>query len=174
MANEYKWKDHLKWINWGDKTETHSERVAWIQIVGLPLHLWGEHNFNTLSKSFGRTIAPYNDLPNRVDLSHTKIGILTTKRTRINEEIHVAFDGKVYTLGIIEFDEDWFPFRFDPSEDYLIAPMNQEVNQEEPPVQTSAYENTDKHMREVNEERSNKNIEEEMEEGGDLAENTIH
>ncbi|CAH1433860.1 unnamed protein product [Lactuca virosa] len=149
----------------GDKTETYFERVAWIRIVGLPLQLWGEHNFNAISRNFGRTIAPYNDLPNRVDLSHAKLDILTTRRTRINEEIYVAFDGKVYTLGIIEFDQDWFPFRFDPSEDYLYAPTNQESNQEKPPVQTSLYENTDKHMREVNEERSEENMVEEMEEG---------
>lgn len=38
--------------------------------------------------------------------------------TRINDEIFVAFEGEIIKLGIIEFDEDWFPFTFDPSQDY--------------------------------------------------------
>lgn len=53
MANEFSWKNHLKWLNWGKKTETHFEQVEWIRIVGLPLHLWGEHNFNTTSRGLG-------------------------------------------------------------------------------------------------------------------------
>ncbi|CAH1416400.1 unnamed protein product [Lactuca virosa] len=117
MVSEHRWKDYLKWVRWGDKVETHEERVAWVRIMGLPLHLWGQRNFRIITEGFGKTIAPYEDIPHRVDLSHVKIGLLTTRRTRINDEIHAAFEGKVYKLGIIEFDEDWFPFRFDPPED---------------------------------------------------------
>lgn len=115
--NVSRWKEHLKWVEWGDKHEVYDDRVAWIRIVGLPLHLWGQSNFEVITQEFGKTIAPFEDIPNRVDLSHVKMGILTNRKSRINEEIHVAFENKVYTLGIIEFDEDWFPFNFDPSED---------------------------------------------------------
>ncbi|KAL4588391.1 hypothetical protein LXL04_001275 [Taraxacum kok-saghyz] len=119
MEDESRWREHLKWLKWGEKANTHFERVAWIRIVGLPLHLWGHRNFEAISKGYGITIAPYDDIPNRVDLSHAKIGILTSRRARINDEIHAAFEGIVYKLGVIEFDEDWFPFRFDPTEDFL-------------------------------------------------------
>lgn len=37
---------------------------------------------------------------------------------RINEKIFVSFEGELIKLGIIEFDEYWFPFKFDPNEDY--------------------------------------------------------
>ncbi|CAI9269380.1 unnamed protein product [Lactuca saligna] len=119
MEQEYRWKEHLKWVRWGDKVETHGDRVAWIRILGLPLRLWGQRNFQTITGGFGKIIAPFEDIPHRVDLSHIKIGLLTTRRNRINDEIRVAFEGKVYKLGIIEFDEDWFPFRFDDDEDYV-------------------------------------------------------
>ncbi|CAI9294135.1 unnamed protein product [Lactuca saligna] len=71
-----------------------------------------------ITEGFGKTITPYEDLSNRVDLSCPKIGILTSRKTRVNEELQVAIDGRVLKIGIIEFDEDWFPFRFDKSEDY--------------------------------------------------------
>nr|KAJ0203968.1 hypothetical protein LSAT_V11C500292530 [Lactuca sativa] len=119
MENRCRWKDHMKWLRSGEKAETHAERVAWIRITGLPLHLWGQSNFELITSAYGKTIAPFKDIPHRIDLSHVKIGILTKRKTRINEEVTAKFEGKEYRLGIIEFDEDWFPFRFDPSEDYL-------------------------------------------------------
>ncbi|CAI9268360.1 unnamed protein product [Lactuca saligna] len=117
MIGEHKWKDYLKWVRWGDQVDSHEECVAWVRITGLPLHLWGQCNFGNIIDMFGKTIAPFEDIPYRVDLSHAKIGLLTSTRARINDEIHASFEGKVFKLGIIEFDEDWFPFRFDPPED---------------------------------------------------------
>ncbi|CAI9261598.1 unnamed protein product [Lactuca saligna] len=110
MENECRWKQHLKWLRWGDKTETHAERVAWIRIMGLPLHLWGQRNFKTITSVYGKTIAPFKDIPHRVDLSHVKIGILTKNKIRIYDEVTSTFKGKEYRLGIIEFDEGLFPF----------------------------------------------------------------
>ncbi|CAI9276086.1 unnamed protein product [Lactuca saligna] len=117
MFDELKWKEYLKWVRWENQVNSHEERVAWIRVTGLPLHLWGQRNFRSITDRFGKTIAPFEDIPHRVDLSHAKIGLLTHRRTRINDEIQAMFEGKVYKLGIIEFDEDWFPFKFDPPED---------------------------------------------------------
>ncbi|CAH1432198.1 unnamed protein product [Lactuca virosa] len=125
--NKQRWQEHLKWVDWGDKIEREFDRVAWIRIMGLPLHLWGESNFAKITEGYGATIAPFDELPNRVDLSCVKIGILTERRTRINEEIFVSFEGELIKLGIIEFDEDWFPFKFDPNEDYYEKEEPSEV-----------------------------------------------
>ncbi|CAI9290822.1 unnamed protein product [Lactuca saligna] len=92
MIDEHKCKEYLNWVRWGDQVDSHEQRVAW-------------------------TIAPFEYIPHRKDLSHANIGLITSRRTQINDEIHAAFEGKVYKLGIIEFNEDWFPFRFDPLED---------------------------------------------------------
>ncbi|CAH1442510.1 unnamed protein product [Lactuca virosa] len=122
LNTENRWKEYLKWVNWSDKTDMQVKRVAWIRILGLPLYLWGDRNFTAITEHLGKTIAPYEDLPNRVDLSCPKIGILTSRKTRINDELHVGMDGKVFKIGITEFDEEWFPFRFDTSEDYYEIP----------------------------------------------------
>ncbi|KAL4566368.1 hypothetical protein LXL04_030483 [Taraxacum kok-saghyz] len=117
-ANEERWKEHLKWVSWGDQTLQKFDRVAWIRIVGLPLHMWGTVNFEAITKELGKIIAPFDTLPARVALSCAKIGILTERKTRINEEVRVVFGGKSMNIGITEFDEDWWPFRFDPSKDF--------------------------------------------------------
>ncbi|KAL4567502.1 hypothetical protein LXL04_023087 [Taraxacum kok-saghyz] len=81
----------------------------------MPLNLWGERNFEEVTRHFGKTIAPFDEILHRVDLSCAKIGILTKRRARINDELYVAINDTLIKIGFIEFDEDWFPFRFDSS-----------------------------------------------------------
>ncbi|CAI9286938.1 unnamed protein product [Lactuca saligna] len=148
--DDNRWKEHLKWLSWADKIETHAEGVAWIKIVGPPLFLWGQPNFEKITKTLGKIIALFDDIPNRLDLSHVKIGILTTRRAIINEEIHISQEGKVFKLGIVEFNKNWFPFIFDPSEDYYEDSNLLENN--ETPVGEVAKNVNDIQITEMNEE----------------------
>ncbi|KAL4592631.1 hypothetical protein LXL04_005634 [Taraxacum kok-saghyz] len=103
--------------------------MAWIRIVGLPLSLWGVNNFEAITRSFGRTISPFDEIDHRVDLSCVKIDIITDRRSRINDEIHVNDGGKVIKLGIIEFDEMYRnPFRFDSTPNPYEDEYGNEVN----------------------------------------------
>ncbi|KAL4582116.1 hypothetical protein LXL04_006656 [Taraxacum kok-saghyz] len=61
-----RWKDHLRWLQWGEHTNYRHGRVAWIRLVGLPLNLWGERNFKAITKKFGKTIAPFDKINHRV------------------------------------------------------------------------------------------------------------
>ncbi|KAL4572500.1 hypothetical protein LXL04_019279 [Taraxacum kok-saghyz] len=49
---------------------------------------------NSITRTFGKTIAPFEETHHRVDLSCAKIGILTNKKSRINDEIYVAIEGE--------------------------------------------------------------------------------
>lgn len=115
--NKNRWEEHLKWVEWGDRMQLSFDKVAWIRIVGLPLQLWGRITLLQSQIEYGFTIAPYEDITHCLDLSCVKIGILTKRRTRINYKIFIAFE-ELIKLSITEFDEDCFPFKFDPSEDY--------------------------------------------------------
>ncbi|CAH1445011.1 unnamed protein product [Lactuca virosa] len=81
-------------------------------------NLAGGNNFEKITKDYGNIIAPFDNLTHRVDLSCVKIGILTTRRKRINKEILVAVEEEILKMGIIEFDEDWYAFKFDPNDDF--------------------------------------------------------
>ncbi|KAL4580478.1 hypothetical protein LXL04_016672 [Taraxacum kok-saghyz] len=122
-----RWKSSLTQLCWADTANIDTRRVAWVRIVGLPIRLWGQKNFTAITKQFGETIAPFDGLANRVDLSCAKIGILTEHRARINTEFHVACENEIMRVGVIEFDEDWFPFRFDPREIYLEDAYGRDV-----------------------------------------------
>ncbi|KAL4585399.1 hypothetical protein LXL04_010019 [Taraxacum kok-saghyz] len=118
--DEINWKHCMKRLDWGTDIDTRLERISWIRIVGLPPQLWGDKNFEAITRNFGRMIAPFDDIHHRVDLSCVKIGILTHRKNRINDEIYVAIDAEVIKIGVIEFDENyWFPFYFDLRKDFL-------------------------------------------------------
>ncbi|CAH1431072.1 unnamed protein product [Lactuca virosa] len=118
MENEERWKESLKWIKWRDQVDLSFERVSWLRIMGLPLKLWSTCNFSIIAEKFGKIIDPFDDFHHRIDLSCVKIGIRTDRCDRINEVIVPADGRNLIKVGLIEFDEDWFPFRFDSSEDY--------------------------------------------------------
>ncbi|KAL4582826.1 hypothetical protein LXL04_007387 [Taraxacum kok-saghyz] len=127
LANGDRWKEYLRWLQWGEHTNHWHGRIAWIRIVGLPMNLWGERNFDAITKAFGRTIAPFDKFKTRVDLSHVKIGILIDRRTRINEKILVSINGEVLTIGVTEFDEDWYPFKFDTTKNFYVDEYGNEI-----------------------------------------------
>ncbi|KAL4592613.1 hypothetical protein LXL04_005614 [Taraxacum kok-saghyz] len=126
--NKDRWRQYMQWVDDGEHVNIGTDRIAWIRIVGLPLNLWGQKNFAAITKEFGETIEPFDEISRRVDLSCAKIGILTDRRTRINEEVYVEIEGQLLEIGVIEFDEDWFPFKFDPRENYFEDDYGRDVN----------------------------------------------
>ncbi|KAL4590676.1 hypothetical protein LXL04_003616 [Taraxacum kok-saghyz] len=73
----------------------------------------GEKIFEAITRNFGTTIAPFDEI-------HHRIGIITHRKNRINDEVYVDIDTEVIKIGVIEFDEDyWFPFQFDPRKSFL-------------------------------------------------------
>ncbi|KAI3498653.1 hypothetical protein L1887_34430 [Cichorium endivia] len=113
LKNEIKWKDWFSWVKSGDiyQSVQNYERTAWLNITGLPLELWDEENFSRIAGSFGKVINPFDYIHGRSDWSKGKVGIITCRRTWINEEIIVEAAGKMYRVGVVESTDDWSPFR---------------------------------------------------------------
>ncbi|KAL4575220.1 hypothetical protein LXL04_022062 [Taraxacum kok-saghyz] len=129
--NKDKWKEYMTWVEEGEHVKIGADRVAWIRIVGLPLNLWGQKNFTAITNGFGKIIAPFDEIQRRVDLSCAKIGILTERKSRINDELYVEVEGRLTKIGIIEFDDEWFPFNFDPRENCFEDEYGRDVNVED-------------------------------------------
>ncbi|KAI3503715.1 hypothetical protein L1887_32164 [Cichorium endivia] len=82
-----KWADSFHWVRvWEDKAFTY-ERVAWLKILCFPLRLWDEENFSTICSRFGKVLCPFDSIYSWNDLSMGKVGILTSARRWINEEV---------------------------------------------------------------------------------------
>ncbi|KAI3523527.1 hypothetical protein L1887_01720 [Cichorium endivia] len=45
------------------------------------------------------------------DWSMGRVGIITSRRTWINEEIEVEAGGQIFRIGVVEYTDDWSPFR---------------------------------------------------------------
>ncbi|CAH1441892.1 unnamed protein product [Lactuca virosa] len=98
------------WLSMGEPDEARFEQIAWIKIVGLPIRHWSEPNFEKIIAKNGKILAPVDDFKHKVNLSCVKLGILTSRRTNINEEASIEIGGKFITIGIVEFENS---FEFD-------------------------------------------------------------
>lgn len=127
LDQENNWKHIFKWLKWGDTEVTKFERVASVRIVGLPLKLCNESNFKVILAKFGKIAVPFDKIQDRMDLSVVKIGILTGEKTKLNKIVNVEVDGKAFTVGVVEYEDNpWFPFKFDVEGEPYESPS--EVN----------------------------------------------
>ncbi|KAL4588462.1 hypothetical protein LXL04_001353 [Taraxacum kok-saghyz] len=96
------------WLKWFSSLEQFGkvirkfERVAWVKVVGIPVQAWDNSNFAAVVGNWGK---------NTEDVSTGKLCILTACRKKINEELGIELDGVRHSVGILEVDDDWLPFK---------------------------------------------------------------
>ncbi|KAI3521228.1 hypothetical protein L1887_10689 [Cichorium endivia] len=110
LEDKSRWEIWFKWLKYGDEEDIRFERMAWLKIVGLPLRLWDEDNFSKIVGNFGRVVNPFDGIYDRRDLSMGKVGVVTSRRVWINEELLVEAGGKTFKVGVVEYTDDWSPF----------------------------------------------------------------
>ncbi|KAI3515408.1 hypothetical protein L1887_14303 [Cichorium endivia] len=131
LNDKVQWAEWFKWLRIGSDEELRYERLAWLKIIGLPIHLWDADNFSRIAGNFGKVICPFEDIINRKDLSMGKVGILTPRRQWINEEIMVDGGGKMYKLGVVEYTDDWSPFKECPYDNTVDSEEEGEDEEDE-------------------------------------------
>ncbi|CAH1420725.1 unnamed protein product [Lactuca virosa] len=105
-----------QWGKWfsefkvGSSYDGNVERIAWLKVVGLPLHMWSEENFSRIARWVGQPIGPLEIPLSMQDVSHGKICVLTSRKTKINDEVLVKLKGNVQKMGLVEENFDWPPF----------------------------------------------------------------
>ncbi|CAH1423580.1 unnamed protein product [Lactuca virosa] len=67
-----------------------------------------------IANRFGKVINPFDNINNRRDYSMGKVDVLTSKRRWINEQITIKPDGRTYQIGVVEYTDDWSPFKLVP------------------------------------------------------------
>ncbi|CAH1443817.1 unnamed protein product [Lactuca virosa] len=111
LDDETRWREWFKWVERADKHEVRYERTAWLKILGLPLKLWDEVNFNLIAERFGRVVSPFDCIRNRRDYSMGKVGVLTSEKRWINQQITIIAAGVNYQIGVVEYTNNWSPFK---------------------------------------------------------------
>ncbi|KAL4584479.1 hypothetical protein LXL04_009081 [Taraxacum kok-saghyz] len=131
LEDSGRWIEWFYWLKQGEDSLVGGERIAWVRIIGLPLSMWEDNNLMAIANRFGKIIVPADELQHRTDASIIRMGVLTKKKSWINEELLINYNGKQSVIGVVEFDHVWSPFSVpNPSNDGSSNSSGDEDDQE--------------------------------------------
>ncbi|KAF5817421.1 hypothetical protein HanXRQr2_Chr02g0052801 [Helianthus annuus] len=85
------------------------ERIVWIRIQGIPVHLFGSEVFRKIGDLFGKTVYVPPDVEEESDLSGKSVGILAGNECRVKEFVSLRWKDKVFRIWVSEDDSEWLP-----------------------------------------------------------------
>ncbi|KAJ0612142.1 hypothetical protein HanHA300_Chr01g0023791 [Helianthus annuus] len=103
------------WGPWFSKLESWKgqslrlERLAWLNLVGIPLQLLEEDVFVMIGERFGKVLHCPKSLDDDQDLSVVRVGILAGEVNRINEVLSLVWKNKNYRIWVEEEQDAWVP-----------------------------------------------------------------
>ncbi|KAJ0544828.1 hypothetical protein HanIR_Chr08g0342791 [Helianthus annuus] len=103
------------------------ERIAWLRIQGIPLHLLDNVVINQVGEMFGKVVKGGMHDDRDADLSFDYIGVLVAEGKRIQEEVVLQWKGRRYRVWVAEEVGDWVP-------DFLIKDKREESSKVNNPL----------------------------------------
>ncbi|KAM0005149.1 putative RNA recognition motif domain, nucleotide-binding alpha-beta plait domain superfamily [Helianthus debilis subsp. tardiflorus] len=103
------------WEPWFSKLEAwngqsfHLERVAWLKLNGIPLHLFDPDLLSQIGALFGKVLRVPKSLEEEQDLSFCRVGILAGEANRIKEVVTVRGKTRLYRIWVEEELDVWTP-----------------------------------------------------------------
>ncbi|MFS7916841.1 hypothetical protein Hanom_Chr03g00182111 [Helianthus anomalus] len=97
------------------------ERLAWVNILGVPPHLVSSSVFDLIGSKYGKTVQPSQFSESDRDLSFDRLGILIDSGNRINGFINLSWQDKRYKVWVIEDNDQWVPDFFEVDEESVAA-----------------------------------------------------
>ncbi|MFS7984092.1 hypothetical protein Hanom_Chr11g00982461 [Helianthus anomalus] len=85
------------------------EKIAWLKVVGVPIHLLVDEVYDSIAKNFGKIIHASQRSSEDNDLSVNCIGVLTGVGTRIAEEVTLKWKDKLFKVWVEEETTGWVP-----------------------------------------------------------------
>ncbi|KAM0025897.1 hypothetical protein Hdeb2414_s0021g00580091 [Helianthus debilis subsp. tardiflorus] len=116
------------------------ERIAWLRIQGIPLHLIDNSVINRIGESFGKIVQAGHHEVWDSDLSYDYVGVLVSEGKRIQEEVVVQWKGRKYRVWVEEHIGDWEPDFLGKERGVDVAPVgrSQSSSPEKLPVPRSS------------------------------------
>ncbi|MFS7990228.1 putative RNA-binding domain superfamily [Helianthus anomalus] len=120
------------WDPWFSKLESwegHAlplERVVWLKISGVSLHLLNPEVLDMVGGVFGKVLNVKESFLKEKDLSVTTVAVLAGEATRVREMIKVVWKDRSFRVWVEEEPEDWIPdcLRFDEVSKSGILSLN--------------------------------------------------
>ncbi|KAJ0667015.1 putative RNA-directed DNA polymerase [Helianthus annuus] len=85
------------------------ERVAWLKLTGIPLHLFEDDVLSRVGEAFGKVLHVPKGFEEDQDLSIVRVGVLVGHHKRILDEAVLSWKCRSFRVGIEEDYEVWVP-----------------------------------------------------------------
>ncbi|MED6200852.1 hypothetical protein PIB30_089306 [Stylosanthes scabra] len=93
---------------------SHSRRV-WLEVMGLPVHVWSDETFNSIVKLWGKLVFLDDIMEASMSFSVARFLVGCFEWDRINEWITVKAEGKDFEVYVREFGGEVYSFQAHPS-----------------------------------------------------------
>ncbi|KAJ0786270.1 putative RNA recognition motif domain, nucleotide-binding alpha-beta plait domain superfamily [Helianthus annuus] len=103
------------------------ERIAWLKIQGIPLHVLSNEVVDLVGGLFGKVVHKATRTDIDVDLSYEYVGVLAGDGKRITEEITLNWKDRKFRVWVTEDNKDWFPEFIEPSDMGISENMENDV-----------------------------------------------
>lgn len=85
------------------------ERLAWLKIKGIPLHLLSNEVINAVGGVFGKVVHGANRAESDRDLSFEYVGVLVGDGKRVSEEVTLLWKDQKFKVWVMEELGEWIP-----------------------------------------------------------------
>ncbi|KAM0062238.1 hypothetical protein Hdeb2414_s0004g00145771 [Helianthus debilis subsp. tardiflorus] len=85
------------------------ERVAWLKLNGVPLHLLELDVLSQVGEMFGRVLHVPRSVEDDQDLSFVRVGVLVSQSGLLKDEVTLRWKNKSFRIGVEEDREVWVP-----------------------------------------------------------------
>ncbi|KAJ0816458.1 putative RNA recognition motif domain, nucleotide-binding alpha-beta plait domain superfamily [Helianthus annuus] len=85
------------------------EKVAWIRLIGIPLHLFEPEVMVQVGELFGKVLHVPKMVEEDLDLSVCRVAVLVGDAGRINDVVSLRWNKKSYRIWVEEELEVWVP-----------------------------------------------------------------
>ncbi|MFS7972766.1 putative RNA recognition motif domain, nucleotide-binding alpha-beta plait domain superfamily [Helianthus anomalus] len=85
------------------------ERVAWLRLIGIPLHLFEPEIMVQVGELFGKVLHAPKTVEEDLDLSVCSVAVLVGDAGRINDAVSLRWNRKNYRIWVEEEHEVWVP-----------------------------------------------------------------
>ncbi|KAF5779356.1 putative RNA recognition motif domain, nucleotide-binding alpha-beta plait domain superfamily [Helianthus annuus] len=85
------------------------ERVAWLKLNGVPLHLLESDVLSQVGELFGRVLHVPRSVEDDQDLSFVRVGVLVSQSSMMKDEVTLRWKNRSFRIGVEEDREVWVP-----------------------------------------------------------------
>ncbi|KAJ0948554.1 hypothetical protein HanRHA438_Chr01g0028571 [Helianthus annuus] len=101
--------DWFSWMEIWNGQALPFERIAWLKITGVPLHLLDNEVFDSVGRLFGKVVHTSSLSMDSNDLTYDLVGVLVGDGCRISDSVMLKWKDRKFMVWVNEETGDWVP-----------------------------------------------------------------